>query len=1128
MAGEILTSIGIKIGEYLVEPTKRQLRYMICFNSIVEDLRKENETLKLMQHKVHNLVEVAKRNVEEIEKDVQEWLKDVDGITMEVPSLEDEIRVNKSCITGWCPNCSRRYRLGKKLTKKTTIIIGLQEKGNFNSVSHNAAPPGIELLSSGDFMAFESTKSAFIQIMEALKDDKTNIIGVHGMGGLGKTMLVKEVGKKAKQLKLFDQVVMAVVSQTIKIKEIQGQIADMLGLKFDQESETGRAGRLCMRLKNEKKVLIILDDVWEHLNLTEIGIPFGNDHRGCKIVLTSRRQQVYTSMGVEWKIPLNIISEEETQVLLKKNAGLGDNIPTLNAVATQVAKECQGLPIAIVTVGRALRGKSLDEWEEAAQQLRVSQPVDIEGVDKKVYKCLELSYDYLVSKETKWCFLFCSLFPEDYVIDLEDLCRYMGGQGLFKDVDTIEKSRRKVRTITNNLKASGLLLSHDGEQYVRMHDVVRDVALQIASKEKHMFMVRAGSTLKKWPEQERFDRCTVISLMANELHELPDGLNCPKLDTLLLGRNKACVNIPASFFEGMKGLRVLDLSHSRGFCGEINIVQQVERPKMQVTLSLPPSLELLTNLRTLYLCDQVLGNISILGKLRKLEFLCFCNCEIHELPNEIGELSNLRLLDLTDCYALEMIPAYVISRLLKLEELYIGGKNFRRWEVESTSKERSNASLSELISLPHLKNVAVVMEDVLCLPKDFHFRNFTRYNIGIGCESGGYPNSNSLQLEYVHSALPSAIKELLSRTEYLSFTSLEEGSRNIIPNIDQEGLKELKCLKLHCCDEIECLIDTTKWKQQIAFPNVAELHLDGMECMRVICCGRLPVGFLQKLRVFVATQCRNLCDIVPVLGSPLLEKVEIGHCNKIQHVFQLGEEFLFKEENIPFLSNLKELKLSYLSELQCIWKGPTHLVYLHNLEVLKVRDCKGLRNFFPLPIARSLIQLKILEIRMCQELEQIIADVDHEMNLSAADQCQAEAASFPHLQILTVEGCDKLNSLFSVTIARSLRHLKELKVVGASELEELFSEEIEADIRYRTEIVLPELSYLELRKLPRFTRVCSGSYHFIWPHMKELQVEDLPGMTTDATANLLCTTVSKGKDLAPNFCNKERPSHQGS
>jgi putative protein kinase ArgK-like GTPase of G3E family len=59
--------------------------------------------------------------------------------------------------------------------------------------------------------------------MEALKDDKVNMIGLCGMGGVGKTTLVKEVGRRAKELQLFPEVLMATVSQNPKVTGSNGR-----------------------------------------------------------------------------------------------------------------------------------------------------------------------------------------------------------------------------------------------------------------------------------------------------------------------------------------------------------------------------------------------------------------------------------------------------------------------------------------------------------------------------------------------------------------------------------------------------------------------------------------------------------------------------------------------------------------------------------------------------------------------------------------------------------------------------------------------------------------------------------------------------------------------------------------
>jgi hypothetical protein len=84
----------------------------------------------------------------------------------------------------------------------------------------------------------------FTEIMNALRLADVNMVRVHGMGGMGKNTLVKEVAIEAMKNKLFDKMVIATVTQNQDIMKAQGQIADQLGLTFDEESELGIASRL--------------------------------------------------------------------------------------------------------------------------------------------------------------------------------------------------------------------------------------------------------------------------------------------------------------------------------------------------------------------------------------------------------------------------------------------------------------------------------------------------------------------------------------------------------------------------------------------------------------------------------------------------------------------------------------------------------------------------------------------------------------------------------------------------------------------------------------------------------------------------------------------------------------------
>jgi disease resistance protein RPS2 len=302
-----------------------------------------------------------------------------------------------------------------------------------------------------------------------------------------------------------------------------------------------------------------------------------------------------------------------------------------------------------VAVGKALKDKSEHEWEVASEELKKSQSRHVETFDdrRNAYACLKLSYDYLKHEKTKLCFLLCCLLPEDYDIPIEELTRYAVGYGIYQDVESIEGVRKRVYVEIKTLKACCMLLGTETGERVKMHDLVRDVAIQIASSEKYGFMVKAGIGLEEWPTSNKsFEGCTVISLMGNKLAKLPEELVCPQLKVLLLELDDD-VNVPERFFEGMKAIEVLSLE---GGCLSFQ------------------SLQFSTNLQSLLLIECKCKDLIWLRKLQRLKILVFIWClSIEELPDEIGELKELRLLDATCCKSLR-IPVNLIARL----------KNYRR------------------------------------------------------------------------------------------------------------------------------------------------------------------------------------------------------------------------------------------------------------------------------------------------------------------------------------------------------------------------------------------------------------------------------------------------------------------
>ena len=290
------------------------------------------------------------------------------------------------------------------------------------------------------------------------------------MGGVGKTMLVKEVLKQAEKDKLFDKYIFLVVSKDPELKKIQTEISKQLDLKLEEEGEVVRKDQLRKRLKQENRALIILDDIWKCLELEDLGIFFGDDQKGSKLLLTSRLQNILRDfMDTQMQFPVGILSDNEAISLFENIVGDLAKTGEFKSNMHQIVKECAGLPIAITNVANALKNKKyIYVWKDALNKLKMSCPIKMEGMDEEVYKSIKLSYDFLES-EAKSLLSLCSLHGEDYVIEVEDLLRYGVGLGLFDNVDTIEGARCRVHTLVEKLKDSSFLLDGKDNGTVKMH-----------------------------------------------------------------------------------------------------------------------------------------------------------------------------------------------------------------------------------------------------------------------------------------------------------------------------------------------------------------------------------------------------------------------------------------------------------------------------------------------------------------------------------------------------------------------------------------------------------------------------------------------------------------------------------
>lgn len=874
---EIFIAGVAKIAEYTVEPIGRQVGYLYFYQRNLDELKTQIKILEYGRERLLHSVDDAKRRGEEIETDVDNWLKDVEDITEEVYDfLECEGQANKKCFRAIFPDLALYYRLSRKAKQMAQRVC---DKGGqrFDPVSHIPLQQAIQKCG---YEEFESRTQILNDIMEALRDPNFHIIGVWGIGGVGKTMLVKEVGKQAVGENLFSEMMFTCVSQNPNIEKIQQDIGEKLSIDLRGESVSERADQLRQRLRKEYKILLILDDVWHRLDLEEVGLSFGDDQKACKILLTSRSYNVlYYEMGSTVRnFQVGVIMEDEAMILFRKIMGAQVEIQNFKQLATQVVKHCGGLPFAITTVARALKNKSFQHWREALQQLRMSNPTNIEGMHQKVYSSIKLTYDFLESEKAKSLLLLCSLFE---TISIEQLSNYVIGLHLFVGIDKLEETRDKTTMLVRYLMDHCLLLdSRQGDGFAELHDVVRDVILSIASKTEQMYYITDAAKFDEYLDKKTFKGSTAISLYNINVDKYPETFQCPELKLLRLEqRNSDSLQIPDCFFKGLNTLYVLDLDG--------------------VHLEpLPSSLCLLQNLQTLHLVNCTLGDITSVGKLRNLQILNLSYSSIEELPSQIGQLRRLQYLNLQSCRHLKLIQPNVISSLIHLEELNLE-QSFTNWEAEGVldGDQRRNSNLGDVRNLPHLTNLRLNVLNVNILPKDMFSEKLKTYKIVIGTESPFYlVKKKSSRLLMLKLDTNSRLKEhdfegLLKKSEDLHLIGLKS-VKNVAYELDSSGFPELKHLRLEDSIEIQRIVNSIGniLSRPPALPSLETLHLKELKNMEKIIHGNFKAESFGKLRDIKVNNCGKLKSLFSLYIVRKLERIAVENCMMMEEIIGRGRE----------------------------------------------------------------------------------------------------------------------------------------------------------------------------------------------------------------------------------------------
>ena len=432
--------------------------------------------------------------------------------------------------------------------------------GNTNETTGDPLPTSSTKLVG---RAFEENTN---MIWSWLMNDDVSIIGIYGMGGVGKTTMLQHIyNELLRRPDISYHVYWVTVSRDFNINKLQNNISRRIGLNLsNEEDELHRAMELSKELTKKKKWILILDDLWDFFELHRVGIPVSL--KGCKLIMTTRSERICQQIGSQHKIKVKPLSKREAWTLFMEK--LGHDIafsPEVERIAIDVARECAGLPLEIITIAGSLSGvDDLHEWRNTLKKLKESRLKDMED---EVYQLLRFSYDRLDDFALQQCLLYCALFPENRVITREELIGHLIDEGIMKGARSRQSAYDEGHTMLNKLENVCLLerfIYDNGVRAVKMHDLIRDMAIQI-QQENSQGMVKAGAQIKELPAAEEWtENFTRVSLIENQIEEIPSSHSprCPNLSTLLLCLNQGLRFIANSFFKHLLGLKVLDLSYT--------------------------------------------------------------------------------------------------------------------------------------------------------------------------------------------------------------------------------------------------------------------------------------------------------------------------------------------------------------------------------------------------------------------------------------------------------------------------------------------------------------------------------------------------------------------------------------
>ncbi|XP_070675548.1 disease resistance protein RGA2-like [Malus domestica] len=1006
--------------------------------------------------------------------EVKLWLKSVEDAVYEADDLLDEFNTEALQRQMMCDNTkmSKKVRLFFSSSNQLAFRLKMSHKiKDINKRLHEVASRRAfhleinredtrfiirerithSFVPKENVIGRDEDKNAIIQLLlDHISTENVSTISIVGFGGLGKTALAQLIFNDEVIQNHFELKIWSCISNVFELDIVVKKILKVDKIDMDELQNDLR------RKVDGKKYLIVLDDVWNENREKWLSLKYllMGGGKGSRILITTRSEAVATISDTTKPYTLRGLNQEDSWSLFKEMAFKDGKEPensTIKAIGKEVARKCQGVPLAIRTIGGMLRTKYHEtEWLNFKEN-KLSR---INQEENEILPTLKLSYDVLPS-HLKHCFAYCSLFPPDYEISVPMLIRLWVAQGFIKSSDENESLEDVAYEYYMELLCRSFFQEEKDEfgriKSCKMHDLMNELAILVSG---------VGSTVVDRNQKKFHEKLCHVSFNFH-VHllkwEVPTSLlKAKKIRTFLLPcqeyrsfsvKNSSCATIISNF----KSLRMLSLN-------DFGITK------------LPNCLKKVKHLRYLDLTGNPIERIpdSIVG-LSNLETLDLSYCrKLMELPRDIKKMINLRYLILEGCDKLTRMPRGLgeLTGLRTLDKFVLS---------ENNSLLRDSAGLGELGKLRELRGQLEIInlrqeKDVMSdsnvgtpLMEKQHLHSLT-----LDWKRGEDVNAvdekdiiMSMEVLQPHSNL-----KMLSVSDYggVRFASWFSSLINLVdltltgchrcqhlPPLDH--FPSLKSLQLEGFEKLEYISDDTSSSNSMSDEMMTSLEF--------LCLSDCPVlkGWWRahthnnassssstenlSLPSFPCLSTLQIWDCPNLTSMPLypnVEGIDLNGCSwkVVDSLFGRGASDITHDVGVdvsassssPHLSKLTRLSLIKIEDLECLTSQG--MGNIPSLQSLYIRDCPNLA-LLPYHGMGNLASFRELTVRNRSNLTSMLRGIANLTSLQelAIGDCsnltlppEVVVVNLPSLQSLTITSFPKLVSLpEEISNLTSLQHL---------------------------------------------------------------------------------------------------------